>query len=105
MDSAIIQETRDRHPIAAWAVKVMIINGLCFSQWTLYMTSKFFENLPIDILLGPNISANHLNDKVLGLNDKVLGLNDKVLGRALDSVYDYGCTKLYRERTFHMGKS
>jgi transposase len=61
--------------------KALIINGLGFSQRTLYMVSSFFEDKPIELLLGSGIKASQLNDTVLG--------------RALDAIHAYGCTELY----------
>ncbi|WP_257296294.1 IS1634 family transposase [Endozoicomonas sp. YOMI1] len=42
---------------------------------------EFFEDKPIDRLIGEGIQAEHLNDKILG--------------RALDSLYDVGVSDLY----------
>jgi transposase len=61
--------------------KALILNGLGFSQRTLYMVTSFFEDKPIDILLGESIKASQLNDTVLG--------------RGLDAIHAYGCTELY----------
>lgn len=61
--------------------KALILNGLGFIQRTLYMVSSFFEDKPIDVLLGEGIKASQLNDTVLG--------------RALDTIHAYGCTELY----------
>lgn len=91
IDSRVNQEMRDRHVSIGVGVKAMLINGLGFSQRTLYMVSNYFENLPVEILLGPNIEANHLNDSVLG--------------RILDEIHEYGCTKLYSELTPQICKS
>lgn len=83
IDRLIPQSLRDRHISVGQGVKAMVINGLGFNQRTLYMVSHFFENLPVDLLLGSNITAEHLNDSVLG--------------RILDDIHNYGCTKLYGE--------
>jgi transposase len=83
IDSRIKQETRDRHISVGQGVKAMLLNGLGFSQRTLYLVSNFFENLPVAHLLGEEIESNHLNDSVLG--------------RILDEIYAYGCTRLYAE--------
>jgi transposase len=61
--------------------KALIVNGLGFSQRTLYMVSSFFEDKPIEQLLGEGIKSSQLNDTVLG--------------RALDAIHSYGCTTLY----------
>ncbi len=64
-------------------VHAMILNGLGFINTRLYMFSQFFENKPLERLLGPGISAKHLNDDAMG--------------RCLDGIYEYGCTKFYAE--------
>jgi transposase len=61
--------------------KALILNGLGFTQRTLYMVPSFFEDKPIELLLGEGISPTQLNDTVLG--------------RCLDAIHAYGCTQLY----------
>ncbi len=61
--------------------KALILNGLGFSQRTLYMVPTFFADKPIELLLGEGIESDQLNDTVLG--------------RCLDSIHSYGCTTLY----------
>lgn len=61
--------------------KALIINGLGFTQRTLYMVSSFFSDKPVAELLGAGIKAEQLNDTVLG--------------RCLDTIYERGCTALY----------
>lgn len=63
------------------AIMAMIINGLGFSNRRLYLFPQFFENKPVRFLL----------DKGLAWED----LNDDAIGRALDRVFDYGCTELF----------
>ena len=63
------------------AVVAMILNGLGFVGKSLYMTPTFFENLPVQRLLGENITAQNLNDDTLG--------------KALDEISDYGATELF----------
>ena len=91
INAKVKQDLTDRHVSIGLGVKAMLINGLGFSQRTLYMVSNYFDNLPIEILLGPEIEANHLNDSVLG--------------RILDELYEYGCTRLYSELTAQICKS
>ena len=83
IDRLLPQSLRDRHISIGQGVKAMVINGLGFNQRTLYMVSRFFDHLPVDLLIGKDIKAEHLNDSVLG--------------RILDDIYSYGCTKLYSE--------
>jgi transposase len=61
--------------------KALILNGLGFCQRTLYMVPTFFDDKPMELLLGSNLQASQLNDTVLG--------------RALDAIHSYGCTELY----------
>ena len=63
--------------------KSLIINGLGFSQRTLYMVSSFFSDKSISLFLSPDVEA--------------IQLNDSVLGRALDSLHEYGCTELFSQ--------
>ena len=77
------QDLNERHISIGIGVKAMILNGLGYMQRTLYMVSSYFENLPIDLLLGDKIDSSHLNDSVLG--------------RILDEIHEYGCTELYAE--------
>ncbi|WP_373549166.1 DUF4277 domain-containing protein [Haliscomenobacter sp.] len=91
IDSRVKQEMRDCHVSIGVGVKAMLINGLGFSQRTLYLVSNYFDNLPVELLLGPDIESNHLNDSVLG--------------RILDEIHEYGCTKLYSELTPQICKS
>ncbi len=62
-------------------IKALVLNGLGFTQRTLYMVSSFFSDKPIELLLGEGIEASQLNDTVLG--------------RCLDLIYAQGCTSLY----------
>ena len=62
-------------------IKALILNGLGFTQRTLYMVSSFFSDKPIELLLGEGVEASQLNDTVLG--------------RCLDTVHAFGCTRLY----------
>ena len=81
IDTLIPQDHEQRHVSVGLAVKAMILNGLGFIQRVLYMMPRFFQNKPLDRLLGPGICAEHLNDDTLG--------------RALDAIYRYGPDRLY----------
>lgn len=63
------------------AVVAMIINGLGFSNRTLYLFPQFFENKPVDLLIGKGLTAEKLNDDAIG--------------RTLDRLFNYGCTELF----------
>jgi transposase len=81
IDRSIEQDARRRQVSVGQAVKAMVLNGLGFVNQQLYLVPSFFDNKPIDRLIGPGVEAAHLNDDVLG--------------RALDALYDVGVTPLY----------
>lgn len=65
------------------ALKAMIINGLGFTQRTLYLTPQFFQHKPVERLIGVGVKAEHLNDDLLG--------------RVLDAIESYGVDKFYSQ--------
>ena len=86
----------DRLPVADSAkvsmgqrLSAMIINGLGFLNDRLYLVPRFFQNKPVDRLIGPGVQAEHLNDDALG--------------RFLDAVADYGTSRLFAEIAFEIG--
>src|SRR6266699_3248411 len=48
------------------ATVAMILNGLGFSNRQLYLVPQYFENKPVEHLLGEGITADMLNDDCLG---------------------------------------
>ena len=80
IDKAIPPDPRQRLTVGE-CVKAMVINGLGFASRPLSLTPQFFSNKPLEILIKPGIKADHLNDDVLG--------------RAMDAVYEFGCTTLF----------
>jgi transposase len=48
------------------AMKAMIINALGFVSRPLYLTPEFFAKKPIELLIGPEITPQMLNDDSLG---------------------------------------
>jgi transposase len=46
-------------------IKAMILNCLGFIDSQLYLYSQYFENLPVERLLGPGVSALDFTDDVL----------------------------------------
>jgi len=62
-------------------VKAMILNGLGFIDYRLYMFPQFLEDKPIDRLFGENLSHELFNDDSLG--------------RGLDKIAEYGVTKVF----------
>jgi len=83
IDMLISQDHNQRYISVGMATKVMILNGLGFVQRVLYLMPMFFENKPLERLLGHGITAEQLNDDTLG--------------RALDAIYEYGPGKLYSQ--------
>ena len=81
LDTLIPQDFEQRDVSIGQAVKAMVINGLGFTQRTLYLMPKFFQDKPVERLIGVGITAEKLNDTTLG--------------RALDSLYETGITELY----------
>jgi transposase len=63
------------------ATVAMILNGLGFSNRQLYLVPQFFENKPVEHLLGKGITADMLNDDCLG--------------RTLDWLYAHDPTRLF----------
>jgi transposase len=63
------------------ATTAMILNGLGFSNRQLYLVPQYFENKPVEHLLGRGITADMLNDDCLG--------------RTLDWLYAHDPTKLF----------
>jgi len=70
-------------------VAAMILNGLGFVDERLYMFPEFLEDKPVSRLFSDGIEASHFNDDSLG--------------RCLDSIYEYGPTKLFSEMAFAIG--
>lgn len=87
IDGRIAQDTEQRTVSVGQAVKAMILNGLGFTEQRLYLTPQFFATKPTERLVGAGIKPEHLNDDALG--------------RALDALYDYGITELFRDLAAH----
>jgi transposase len=63
------------------ATVAMVLNGLGFSNRQLYLVPQYFENKPVEHLLGEGITADMLNDDCLG--------------RTLDWLYEHDVTTLF----------
>jgi transposase len=82
IDQATHQNPELRDLTAGEAVKAMVLNGLgCINQ-ALYLVPRFFQHKPTSRLIAPRVAPHQLNDDALG--------------RALDTLYAYGVTALYR---------
>lgn len=68
------------------ATVAMILNGLGFSNRQLYLVPQYFENKPVEHLLGEGITADMLNDDCLG--------------RTLDWLYEHDVTTLFAGLAF-----
>ncbi|MFM7437697.1 MAG: IS1634 family transposase [Snowella sp.] len=66
---------------AGTIVKAIILNGLGFVSKPLYLFPKFFEDKPIEHLLGKGIKPEEIND-------------DKI-GRVMDDLHQYGLEKTW----------
>ena len=81
IDSLLPAESVDKIVSSGQSVLAMILNGLGFVNQAMYLSPKFFEDKPVDRLIGEGIQAAHLNDDCLG--------------RCLDAIHEYGSSKLY----------
>lgn len=63
------------------AVQAMVLNGLGFVSRPLYLSPEFFENKPVELLVGEGITS--------------IDLSDDCLGRALDALYASGVTETF----------
>jgi len=65
------------------ATKSMVINGLGSVGQRPYLYPEYFENHPVELLIGAGIHASDINDETIG--------------STLDAIYEYGPTKLFNE--------
>ena len=81
IDTLIPQDHAQRQVSVGLSVKAMILNGLGFVNRALYLMPHFFQDKPVERLLGAGMVAEYFNDDVLG--------------RAMDRIAEYGPTELY----------
>jgi transposase len=82
LDQATQQHPAMRDLTVGEAVNALGLNGLgCINQ-ALYRVPRFFHHKPTSRLISPRVIPAQLHDDALG--------------RALDTLYDYGVTALYR---------
>jgi len=79
IDSCIAQPRRKVS--VGQAVKAMILNALGFSGRALYLNPRFYENRPVESLIGEGIRPEDLHDASLGT--------------ALDALYEHGITEVF----------
>jgi transposase len=72
---------QERKVSVGQAVQALVINALGFVSRPLYLTPEFFDNKPVELLVGEGIEA--------------VDLNDDCLGRALDALFEAGVTELF----------
>ena len=87
IDEHIDQDLDEREVSVGQAVKAMVLNGFGFVQQRLYLTPEFFERVPTERLIGEGVRPENLNEGVLG--------------RALDDLFEYGVTELFRDLAGH----
>jgi len=90
IDEHIAQDFDEREVSVGQAVKAMVLNGFGFVQQRLYLTPQFFERVPTERLIGEGVRPEHLNEGVLG--------------RALDDLFEYGVTELFRDVAARAGE-
>lgn len=67
-------------------IKALLLNGLGYTERTLYLSHLFFKDKPVSLLLGEGLEYKDLHDDCLG--------------SCLDAVYEYGVSKLFMELSF-----
>ena len=67
--------------------QAMVLNELGFVGRALYLTPDYFENKPVDLLIGPELSASDFNDDTLA--------------RCLDDLYEAGITEVFYKVAAH----
>jgi transposase len=91
IDTHCPSESEDQIVSTGKVLEAMILNGLGFVNKRLYLISHFFQDKPVEFLLGEGLKAEYFND-------------DR-LGRALDTLYEKGLTLLFTKlsrRTFEV---
>lgn len=83
IDKAVGGSSAERHVSCGQLVTAMVLNGLGFTGRTLHMYSEYFKDKPLDRFIGEGVKPEHINDDALG--------------RCLDTLYEYGVSKLYQQ--------
>lgn len=87
IDRACEDQAKNKHISFGQCVNCMILNGLGFVGRTLYLYSEYFEDKPVDHLLGITIAPEQIDDNVLG--------------RTLDKLFSIGVTGLFTKIALH----
>lgn len=83
IDKVLPEQPQEKKVSYGQLLEAMILNGLGFTGRTLHMYSQYFEDKPLERLLGEGIHSNNINDDALG--------------RCLDKLFEYGVSDLYQE--------
>jgi len=59
IDKIIPQDIEQRNVSIGQAIKAMVLNGLGFANRSLYLVSHFFQDKPIERLIGEGVEAEH----------------------------------------------
>ena len=79
-----VLDTSERQQISYGQLfTAMLLNGLGFTGRTMHMYSEFFEDKPVERLIGEGIEPSHINDDALG--------------RCLDALYEKGVSSIYQQ--------
>ena len=90
IDSVVPQDSEKRTVSLGQAIKAMVVNGLGFANHVLYLMPEFFEDKPVERLIGEGIQADDLNQNLFG--------------RSLDDIYEYDPSQLYSILSTHTVK-
>jgi len=82
IDKALPEQSPDKKVSYGQLLEAMILNGLGFTGRTLHMYSQYFEDKPLERLLGEGIQP--------------ADINDDALGRCLDKLFEHGVSELYQ---------
>lgn len=90
IDSVVPQDNEKRNVSLGQAIKAMVVNGLGFANHTLYLMPEFFEDKPVERLIGEGIQSDDLNQNLFG--------------RSLDDIYEFDPSQLYSLLSTHAVK-
>jgi len=83
IDETLPEQSEQKNISYGQLLEAMILNGLGFTGRTLHMYSQYFQDKPLERLLGEGIEAHHINDDALG--------------RCLDKLFEYGVSDIYQQ--------
>ena len=83
IDKALPEQSEQKNISYGQLLEAMILNGLGFTGRTLHMYSQYFQDKPLERLLGKGIEAEHINDDALG--------------RCLDRLFEYSVSDIYQQ--------